>query len=581
MADRKTRVRFAPSPTGPLHMGGVRTALYNYFYAKQHGGDFILRIEDTDSNRFVPGAEAYIIESLKWCGICPDEGLDADGRLAETPSLRNPHAPYRQSLRGETYIKYAKEHVESGNAYYAFDTAEELAAKRSEAESEGRTFTYDHVTRMHMRNSLTLPQEEVQRLLETTSDWTIRFKMPSDTLVEMDDLIRGHIEVNTDTLDDKVLWKRADKLPTYHLANIVDDHLMEITEVIRGEEWLPSLPLHYMLYRAFGWSDTMPRFAHLPLLLKPDGKGKLSKRDGDKLGFPVFPLKWVSPTGEVSRGYREDGYFPEAFVNMLSFLGWNPGDEREILSLKELEEAFSLDHVSKSGARFNAEKARWFNREYLRMKSADELAGLLAPVLESHGMQFASCPVGALCAGADFAGEGADFENHIFTAGYVAKAVAIVKDRATFVADLWTAAPYLYIAPEDFEAYGVKAGPPQDPKAPARPVDPRAKVVDDSLTAPFLGKDVAKFWKPEVYELLPQIDEFMKGYKGTFSVTEFSEALEEFIKGNEWPMGKVMNCLRLTLTGAASGLGIAEIVTTIGTGEASRRIAWALKRLNG
>lgn len=285
--ERKTRVRFAPSPTGPLHMGGVRTALYNYLFAKQNGGDFIIRIEDTDSHRFVPGAEKYIIEALEWCGIHPDEGVDENGNVVETPSERHPHAPYRQSQRKGIYRNFADQLIENGYAYYAFDTAEELDAKRTEAEAAGNTFIYNQETRMELRNSLTLPEDEVKKLLETTDCWTIRFKMPKDTVVKMDDLIRGHIEVNTDTLDDKVLWKRSDELPTYHLANIVDDHLMEITEVIRGEEWLPSLPLHYMLYKAFGWEETMPRFAHLSLLLKPDGKGKLSKRDGDRLGFPV------------------------------------------------------------------------------------------------------------------------------------------------------------------------------------------------------------------------------------------------------------------------------------------------------
>ena len=295
--ERRTRVRFAPSPTGPLHMGGVRTALYNYLYAKQKGGDFIIRIEDTDSHRFVPGAEEYIIEALNWCGIIPDEGVDANGKVVEEASPKHPHAPYRQSQRKPIYRKYAEQLIANGYAYYAFDTADELANARNEAEAAKETFIYNQTTREKMRNSLTLPEEEVKKLLEETTDWTIRFKMPVDTVVKMDDLIRGHIEVNTSTLDDKVLWKRADELPTYHLANIVDDHLMEISEVIRGEEWLPSLPLHYMLYKAFGWEETMPRFAHLSLLLKPVGNGKLSKRDGDKMGFPVFPLKWTNPEG--------------------------------------------------------------------------------------------------------------------------------------------------------------------------------------------------------------------------------------------------------------------------------------------
>ena len=435
--DRKTRVRFAPSPTGPLHMGGVRTALYNYLYAKQHGGDFIIRIEDTDSQRFVPGAEKYIIEALNWCGIIPDEGVDADGNVVETPSEKHPHAPYRQSQRRGIYRKYAEELVEKGYAYYAFDTAEELAAKRAEAEADKKTFIYNHITRKSLRNSVSMPESEWKPLLETHTDWTIRFKMPENRVVKMDDLIRGHIEVNTDTLDDKVLWKRADELPTYHLANIVDDHLMEITEVIRGEEWLPSLPLHYLLYEAFGWQDSQPRFAHLSLLLKPDGKGKLSKRDGDRLGFPVFPLKWTNAQGEVSRGYREDGYFPEAFVNMLAMLGWNPGDDRELFSMDGLVHAFSLERVIKSGARFNPEKAKWYNKEYLRMKNDAELTDLFIPVLEEHGIQVVACPKCALTAGAEVTVQGADFKNRIFTHDYVRKVVTLIKERATFVADFW------------------------------------------------------------------------------------------------------------------------------------------------
>ncbi|MBR6362698.1 MAG: glutamate--tRNA ligase [Bacteroidales bacterium] len=568
--ERRTRVRFAPSPTGPLHMGGVRTALYNYLYAKQHGGDFIIRIEDTDSHRFVPGAEKYIIEALNWCGIIPDEGVDKDGNVVETPSERHPHAPYRQSQRKPIYRKYAEQLVASGNAYYAFDSAEELDAKRSAAEAAGQTFIYNQQTRKELRNSLTLSEEETKRLLEETSDWTIRFKMPENTVVKMDDLIRGHIEVNTDTLDDKVLWKRADELPTYHLANIVDDHLMEITEVIRGEEWLPSLPLHYMLYKAFGWEETQPRFAHLSLLLKPDGKGKLSKRDGDKLGFPVFPLRWVNPAGEVSRGYREDGYFPEAFVNLLAFLGWNPGDDREMFTIDELIPAFSLDRIVKSGARFNPEKARWYNKEYLRLKSDEELAALFIPVLESHGLKVV-----------DAAATEADFKAHVYTKDYVLKVVHLVKERATFVADFWTIASYLFIAPSEFEAFGVKAGAAveQKPEDPRRAADPRAKVYDDAATAPFLAKDVDKFWKQENYELAVKAAEFVTGSDFSLEKEVLEGKLEEYIKGNEWPMGKVMNCLRLALAGASSGLGIADIVSLIGREELASRISYICNRL--
>ena len=535
--ERKTRVRFAPSPTGPLHMGGVRTALYNYLFAKQRGGDFIIRIEDTDSQRFVPGAEKYIIEALNWCGIVPDEGVDAEGNVVETASERHPHAPYRQSQRKPIYRKYAEELVANGFAYYAFDTAEELGAKRAEMEAAGQTFIYNQTTRLGLSNSLSMPEAEWKALLETRTDWTIRFKMPENRIVKMDDLIRGHVEVNTDTLDDKVLWKRADELPTYHLANIVDDHLMEITEVIRGEEWLPSLPLHYLLYEAFGWTDSQPRFAHLSLLLKPDGKGKLSKRDGDRLGFPVFPLKWVNAEGEVSRGYREDGYFSEAFVNLLAKLGWNPGNDQEIFSLEELVGAFSLERVVKSGARFNADKAKWYNKEYLRTKSVEELTSLYIPVLEEKGLQIVDCPACALTAGSAMTVTGADFENKIFSRQYVERIVALIQERATFVADFWDIASYLFIAPTSF-----------------------------------VEKDAAKFWKEENYTLALQAADFILNFKGEFTKESLEGPLEEYIRGNEWPMGKVMNCLRLALVGASSGLGIADIVTLIGKEEFAKRI---------
>ena len=561
-------------------MGGVRTALYNYLYAKQKGGDFIIRIEDTDSNRFVPGAEEYIIEALTWCGIIPDEGVDSNGKVVETPSPRHPHAPYRQSQRKPIYRKYAEQLIANGYAYYAFDSADELNAARAEAEASGQTFIYNQVSRMSLRNSLTLPPEEVERLLAETTDWTIRFKMPSDTVVKMDDLIRGHIEVNTDTLDDKVLWKRADELPTYHLANIVDDHLMEISEVIRGEEWLPSLPLHYMLYKAFGWEDTMPRFAHLSLLLKPVGNGKLSKRDGDKMGFPVFPLRWTNPEGETSRGYREDGYFPEAFVNMLAMLGWNPGDDREMFTMEELIGAFSLDKVQKAGAKFNPEKAKWYNREYLRLKSDEELTDLLVPVLEGHGINVIDCPKCALTAGAEFNVAGGDLRNHIFTRDYVQSVVSFTKERATFVNDFWTIASYLFVAPRDFERFGIKAGAAVEQTEQKRPVDPRAKVYDDTLTAPYLAKDVDKFWKPEIVEMVLKVGDFIKGFDGEWTVEEVEKGIEEFIKGNEWPMGKVMNAIRLALAGSASGLGIADIVARIGKKETAARLESAVSRLN-
>ncbi len=503
---KRVRVRFAPSPTGPLHMGGVRTALYNYLFAKKNGGDFILRIEDTDSHRFVPGAEEYIIESLRWCGIMPDEGLDADGRLASEKSERNPHAPYRQSERKSIYRAYAEQLVAGGFAYYAFDTAEELEKARAEAEGKGETFIYSAATRGALRNSLTLPAEEVAALLKSRTDWTIRFKMPQDRVVVMEDIIRGHIEVNSSTLDDKVLWKRADELPTYHLANIVDDHLMEISHVIRGEEWLPSLPLHYLLYEAFGWER--PEFAHLPLLLKPVGNGKLSKRDGDKMGFPVFPLKWVAPDGAESRGYREDGYFPDAFVNLLALLGWNPGTEQEIFSMDELIEAFSLEKVGKSGAKFNPDKAKWFNKEYLRMRSDEELTGLFMPILAEHGINAEP--------------------------NRVKEIVALIKERATFVSDFWDIAWYLFKAPEEY-----------------------------------VQKDAAKFWKSENVQMAGE----------ALTATSSAQEMEEYIRAKEWPMGKVMNCIRLALTGSSNGLGIADIMRFIGREEALARFHRAEERL--
>lgn len=524
-------------------MGGVRTALYNYLFAKQRGGDFIIRIEDTDSQRFVPGAEEYIIEALNWCGIVPDEGVDENGKVVETASERHPHAPYRQSQRRSIYRKYAEQLVEAGWAYYAFDSAEDLEKARAAAESSGEVFIYNHKTRENLSNSLTLSAEQTSALISERSDWTIRFKMPQDSVVEMDDLIRGHIEVNTATLDDKVLWKRADELPTYHLANIVDDHLMEISEVIRGEEWLPSLPLHYLLYKAFGWEESRPRFAHLPLLLKPVGNGKLSKRDGDKLGFPVFPLQWTNAEGEKSHGYREDGYFADAFVNLLAMLGWNPGTEQEIFSMEELIKDFSLDKVGKSGAKFNPDKAKWFNKEYLRMRSDEELAALFLPVLEEKGI---NCGLES-----------------------AAKAVAMVKERANFVQDFWTIASCLFVSPEKYADYGIKAGAAfEKPADPKRAADPRAKVYDDSATAPFLAKDVDKFWKPEFYDAALDAME-----------NSDSEGLESYIREKGLPMGKVMNCIRLALTGASSGLGITDIMRFIGKEESLKRMYYIKERL--
>jgi len=488
-------------------MGGVRTALYNYLFAKKNGGDFILRIEDTDSHRFVPGAEDYIMESLAWCGIAIDEGVREGG----------PHAPYRQSERREIYLQYALQLIESGHAYYAFDTPEELAAIRSAAEAEGKTFAYDFRVREKLATSLALSPEEVRRRIDAGEQWVVRFRMPENEEVHMHDLIRGDVTVNTSTLDDKVLYKSADALPTYHLANIVDDHLMEISHVIRGEEWLPSLPLHYLLYRALGWSDTQPQFAHLPLLLKPTGGGKLSKRDGDKMGFPVFPLRWVSPEGETARGYREDGYFPEAFVNMLALLGWNPGTEQEIFSMDELIEAFSLERVSKSGARFNPEKTRWFNAQYLHAKTDEEVAGLLLPLLREKGVV------------ADLA--------------KTTRIVALLKERATFVSDLWDLSSFLFIAPQEYDAKGT-----------------------------------AKFWKGENPARIAALREVLAGI-GDFTKENAERIVHDWIVAREYPMGQVMNSFRLTLVGASSGPSIFDICEIIGKEETLRRIDTALEKL--
>ena len=486
MTERKVRVRFAPSPTGALHIGGVRTALYNYLFAKQHGGDLILRIEDTDSQRFVPGAEAYIIEALTWLGIHFDEGVGFGGN----------YGPYRQSERRDIYKQYVDQLLASGHAYIAFDTPAELEAKRKEVNN----FQYDASTRLQMRNSLTLSPEETQALIESGHQYVVRAKIEPNEDIHVNDLIRGEVVINSSILDDKVLYyKSADQLPTYHLANIVDDHLMEVTHVIRGEEWLPSAPLHVLLYRFFGWEETMPAFAHLSLLLKPEGNGKLSKRDGDRLGFPVFPLEWHDPkTGDVSSGYRESGYLPEAVVNFLALLGWNPGNDQEVMSMEELIQAFDLHHCSKSGAKFDYEKGKWFNHQYIQKRSNQEIAAMFQPILESHGIQ------------ADPA--------------YVEKVVGLIKDRATFVADFWTIAPYLFVAPSDY-----------------------------------VEKDLRKFGTPENWAMARE------------AITS-GEDLESYIRGREWPMGKVMNCIRLALTGSGSGLGIHEIISCIGTQEAVRRV---------
>lgn len=503
----KVRVRFAPSPTGPLHIGGVRTALYNYLFARRSGGQFILRIEDTDSQRFVPGAEEYILESLKWCGIEVDEGVGKGG----------PHAPYRQSERKDIYLKYALQLVESGNAYYAFDSAESLGQLREAAEKAGETFAYNYKVREGLETSLRLTPEEVTARIERGDQWVIRFKMPENENVEMDDLIRGHVTVNTATLDDKVLYKSADELPTYHLANIVDDHLMEISHVIRGEEWLPSLPLHYLLYRAFGWSDTRPQFAHLPLLLKPTGQGKLSKRDGDKMGFPVFPLEWHAADGELARGYREDGYFPEAFVNMLAFLGWNPGTTQEIFTMDELIEAFSLDRVGKSGARFSPDKAQWFNAQYMHMRDDEELGGDFLPLLEQHGVK-------------------TDLQT-------ATKAAALVKSRATFVRDLWDLSGFLFVAPQQYEE-----------------------------------KATAKYWQGDNPANMARLREVLDGIDD-FSATTTHDKVMEWIAAEGLHMGQTMNSFRLAVVGAGKGPDMFGICEIIGKQETLRRIDRALEIL--
>ena len=505
--NRRVRVRFAPSPTGALHIGGVRTALYNYLFARRHGGDFILRIEDTDSQRFVPGAEAYIIEALKWCGIEVDEGVEQGG----------PHAPYRQSERKGIYLKYAMQLVESGDAYYAFDSAEALDALRKQTEQQGGTFAYNHSVRTQLDTSLRLSGDEVQSRIERGDQWVIRFKMPENENVEMDDLIRGHITINTSTLDDKVLYKSADALPTYHLANIVDDHLMEISHVIRGEEWLPSLPLHYLLYRAFGWTDTQPRFAHLPLLLKPQGQGKLSKRDGDKFGFPVFPLRWVAPDGEAAMGYREEGYLPEAFINMLALLGWNPGTEQELFDMNQLIEAFSLEKVSKSGARFNPDKAKWFNSQYLRHKSDDELGQMLLPMLKAEGIDT--------------------------TLQRAVRAASMIKERATFPADLLPLTRQMFVSPAQYDE-----------------------------------KSVAKFWKADNVTRLGELADKLAGYSAIEAATVEPE-VHQWIVDRQYSMGQMMNTLRIAILGISQGPSIFEICEFIGKDDTLRRIADAIERL--
>ncbi|MBR5688689.1 MAG: glutamate--tRNA ligase [Prevotella sp.] len=504
MEERKIRVRFAPSPTGPLHIGGVRTALYNYLFAKQHGGDFVFRIEDTDSTRFVPGAEEYIIESFRWLGITFDEGVSFGGK----------HGPYRQSERRAIYKKYVEQLLESGKAYYAFDTPEELEAKRAEIQN----FQYDARTRMQMRNSLSLPKEEVDALIADGRQYVVRFKVEPGVAVHVDDIIRGDVRIMSDILDDKVLYKSADELPTYHLANIVDDHLMEITHVIRGEEWLPSAPLHVLLYRAFGWEDTMPRFAHLPLLLKPEGKGKLSKRDGDRLGFPVFPLEWHDPkTGEVSSGYRESGYFPEAVVNFLALLGWNPGTEQEVFTLDELVQAFDLTKCSKAGARFDYQKGIWFNHEYVLNKSAEEIAKLFAPYVVGNGVDE--------------------------TMERITQVTAMMKDRVNFVRELWPLCSFFFIPPVEYDE-----------------------------------KTVRKRWKEDSARVMGELAEVLQGIDD-FSVEGQEPMVMAWVEQKGYKLGDVMNAFRLALVGIGKGPGMFDISAFLGKQETISRLRRAIEVL--
>ena len=504
MSERKVRVRFAPSPTGPLHIGGVRTALYNYLFARQHGGDLVFRIEDTDSHRFVPGAEEYIIESFRWLGIKFDEGVSFGGN----------HGPYRQSERRAIYKKYVDQLLADGKAYIAFDTPEQLEAKRAAVQN----FQYDARTRQEMTNSLTLPKEEVERRIADGEQYVVRFKVEPGIEVHVNDMIRGDVKIKSDILDDKVLYKSADELPTYHLANIVDDHLMEITHVIRGEEWLPSAPLHVLLYRAFGWEDTMPTFAHLPLLLKPEGKGKLSKRDGDRLGFPVFPLEWHDPkTGDISSGYRESGYFPEAVVNFLALLGWNPGTEQELFSLDELVEQFDIHKCSKSGAKFDYQKGMWFNHEYILHKSNEEIARLFAPIVANNGVD-------------------ESMER-------ITKVVSMMKDRVSFVKELWPLCSFFFIAPLEYDE-----------------------------------KTVKKRWKADSAKVMTELAEVLEGIDD-FSVEGQEPIVMKWVEEKGYKLGDVMNAFRLALVGIGKGPGMFDISAFLGKEETLARLRKAVEVL--
>ncbi|NJB37051.1 glutamate--tRNA ligase [Croceivirga sp. JEA036] len=498
----KVRVRFAPSPTGPLHIGGLRTALYNYLFAKKHDGDFILRIEDTDQNRFVPGAEQYIKDALQWCGITYDEGPEKD----------KGYGPYKQSERKPLYKQYADELIKKGKAYYAFDTPEVLDNHRKEHEAKGKTFIYNWHNREKLTNSLTLTEDQVNTKIKAGEPYVIRFKAPKEKILELNDVIRGTISIDTNILDDKVLFK-SDGMPTYHLANIVDDHLMEITHVIRGEEWLPSLALHHLLYEAFDW--TPPIFAHLPLILKPTGKGKLSKRDGEKGGFPIFPLSW-----NESLGYKEAGYFPEAVVNFLAMLGWNPGTEEEVFSLEQLIEKFSLDRVNKSGARFDPEKNKWYNQQHLQQKSIKELAGLFTTTLETK-----------------------QIPAELSTTEKATQVVSLVKERASFVSDLWELSNYFFTTPTHYEEKAVK-----------------------------------KQWKEQTPTLISQVKEVINNVE-EFTSENIESAVKHWIKAQELSFGKVMPPLRLVIVGDMKGPHLFDIISFIGKTETNKRIDNALNNL--
>lgn len=507
MMERKVRVRFAPSPTGALHLGGVRTALFNYLFARRQGGDFLLRIEDTDQTRYVAGAEQYIIDSLKWCGLEIDEGVSVGGEFG----------PYRQSERKDLYRQYALQLVDSEQAYYAFDTPEELDKLRKECESRGTTFIYNAESRKDLRNSLHLDADEVKNLLESGTPYVIRFKMPENEELHVQDMIRGEVHFNTALLDDKVLFK-SDGMPTYHLANVVDDYLMKISHVIRGEEWLPSLPLHVLLYRGFGWENVMPEFAHLPLILKPVGNGKLSKRDGNKMGFPVFPMQWTDEaTGETWHGYKEDGYFPEAFINMLALLGWNPGTEREIYSLEELCEIFSLERVHKSGSKFDPDKAKWFNHKYLVGKPNAELAGLLEEKTKANGIRCEKETLEKIC--------------------------GLMKERANFVSDIFNDSQFFFFTPENYNE-----------------------------------KDVKKYWKEDSAPLMRELYDLLAGLED-FSFAHTEKAVSEWITAKEVGFGKVMNPFRVAIVGAAKGPHMLNIIEILGKEETLKRLGNALKTL--